>query len=71
MGVPRGKTESEGEKEMKEEDKGNIEGGVASRRPYEKPRIKTSRIKDTFLACGKCGSGPVEMFVCVVFPELS
>jgi hypothetical protein len=56
---------------MKEETAGNNEAGGAAKRPYSKPRIKSSNIKDTFLACGKCGSGPVEMFVCVVFPELS
>ena len=49
----------------------NKKDAAASKKPYEKPDIKSSTIKDTFLACGKCGSGPVEQFMCVVFPELS
>lgn len=71
MGMPRCKTESKGENGMIEEPEVKNESFGAAKRPYSKPRIKSSSIKDTFLACGKCGSGPVEMFVCVVFPELS
>jgi len=41
------------------------------KRPYEKPSVKSSTIKETFLACGKCASGPVEQFLCTIFPEMS
>ncbi len=41
------------------------------KRPYEKPAVKSSTIKETFLACGKCASGPVEQFLCTIFPEMS
>jgi hypothetical protein len=47
------------------------ESPVISKRKYEKPAVKSSTIKETFLACGKCTDGPVEQFLCVIFPELS
>jgi len=43
----------------------------SKKRPYEKPTIKSGTIKDTFLACGKCTNGPVDQFLCNIFPELS
>ncbi|HOO57275.1 MAG TPA: hypothetical protein PLN69_10655 [bacterium] len=46
-------------------------GRMTPKKVYEKPEIKSSTIKDTFLACGKCGTGPLEQFLCVIFPELS
>ncbi len=40
-------------------------------REYEKPVITSSPIRDTFMACGKCSSGAVEMSFCNLFPEIS
>ncbi|MFA6449193.1 MAG: hypothetical protein WCX65_07000 [bacterium] len=54
---------------MKTDSAGNPAG--RARRPYEKPDMKSSAIKETFLACGKCANGPIEQFLCVIFPELS
>ncbi len=50
-------------------EKGETAGG--RKRPYEKPAIKSSTIKETFLACGKCSNGPIEQFFCTIFPEMS
>jgi hypothetical protein len=70
MGVQDGPNTREDAKEMSEERSG-VAGGRMRPRPYEKPDIKSSSIKETFLACGKCANGPIEQFFCVIFPEQS
>ena len=68
MGVQDGPNTRKDPKEMSEERSGAAGG---RKRPYEKPDIKSSSIKETFLACGKCSNGPIEQFFCVIFPEQS